>query len=86
MVELDAMSTVYLLTLETHDTKQMDAILMHGITKTIMAKANCLERTKIATTRDPALNQLQHKPSMVGHFKNLNLQNQYSITGNIVNT
>lgn len=86
MVELDTLSTVYLFTPETHDTKQMDAILVHGITKTILAKANCLERTKIATTRDPALNQLQHETSMVGHFKNLNLQNQYSITGNIAKT
>ena len=59
---------------------------MHGITNAILAKANRLERTKIATTRDPAVNQLQHKTSMVGHFKNLNLQNQYSITGNIVKT
>ena len=37
-----------------------DAIPVHQITNAIPATDNCLDRTRIATTADPTLNQLRH--------------------------
>lgn len=42
------------------NSKQMDVIPMHHITSNVPATENQLDRTKVATTADPALNQLRH--------------------------
>ena len=56
----DALSRVDPLSPEPWDAKQTDAIPAHQITNAIPATDNCLDRTTIATTADPTLNQLQH--------------------------
>ena len=56
----DALSRVNPLSPEPQDAKQMDTILVHQITNAIPATDNPLDRTRIATTADPALNQLRH--------------------------
>ena len=42
------------------DSKQMDVIPEHHITLTVPATDNRLDKTRVATTADPALNQLRH--------------------------
>ena len=44
---------------EPQDAKQMDAFPVHQITNAIPATGNRLDRTRIATTADPTLNQLR---------------------------
>ena len=56
----DALSRVDPLSPEPQDAKQMDAIPVHQITNAIPATNNRLDRTRIATTADPTLNQLRH--------------------------
>ena len=56
----DALSRVDLLSPEPQDAKQMDVIPVHQITNAIPATDNRLDRTRIATTADPTLNQLRH--------------------------
>ena len=56
----DALSKVDPLSPEPQDAKQMDAIPVHQITNAIPATDNRLDRTRIATTADPTLNQLRH--------------------------
>ena len=56
----DALSRVDPLSPEPQDAKQMDAIPVHQITNAIPATDNRLDRTRIATTADPTLNQLRH--------------------------
>ena len=56
----DALSRVDPLSPEPQDEKQMDAIPVHQITNAIPATDNRLDRTRIATTADPTLNQLRH--------------------------
>jgi len=56
----DTLSRVNPLSPEPQDAKQMDAILVHHITDAIPATANHLDRTRIATTADPTLNQPRH--------------------------
>ena len=42
------------------NSKQMDVMPMHHITSNVPATENQHDRTKVATTADPALNQLRH--------------------------
>ena len=56
----DALSRVDPLSPEPQDAKQMDTIPVHQITNAIPATDNRLDRTRIATTADPTLNQLRH--------------------------
>ena len=56
----DALSRVDPLSPEPRDTKQMDVIPVHHITNAIPATDSRLDRTRVATTTDPALNQLRH--------------------------
>ena len=56
----DALSRVDPLSPKPMDSKQMDMIPVHHITLTVPATDNWLDRTRIATTADPALNQLRH--------------------------
>jgi len=56
----DALNRVDPLSPEPQDAKQMDAIPVHQITNAIPATENPLDRTRIATTADPTLNQLRH--------------------------
>ena len=55
-----ALSRVYPLSPEPQDAKQMDAFPVHQSTNAIPATDNRLERTRIATTADPTLNQLRY--------------------------
>jgi len=54
----DALSRGDPLSPEPQDAKQMDAILVHKIIDAIPATDNRRDRTRIATTADPTLNQL----------------------------
>ena len=56
----DVLSRVDLLSPKPMDSKQMDVIPVHHITSTVPATDNRLDRTSVATTADPALNQLRH--------------------------
>ena len=56
----DAFSRVDPFSPETQDAKQIDPIPVHQITNAIPATDNRLDRTRIATTADPTLNQLRH--------------------------
>ena len=55
-----ALSRVDPLSPEPQDAKQMDTIPVHQITNAIPVTDNRLDRTRIATTADPTLNQLRH--------------------------
>ena len=56
----DVLSRVEPLSPKPMDSKQMDVIPVHHITSTVPAIYNRLDRTRVATTADPALNQLRH--------------------------
>ena len=56
----DALSRVDSLSPKPMDSKQMDVIAVHHITLTVPATDNRLDKTRVATTADPALNQLRH--------------------------
>ena len=56
----DALRRVDPLSPKPMDSKQVDVIPVHHITLTVPATDNRLDRTRIATTADPALNQLRH--------------------------
>ena len=56
----DALSRVDPLTPEPQDEKQTDVIPVHHITNAIPATDSRLDRTRVATTTDPALNQHRH--------------------------
>ena len=56
----DALSRVDPLSPKPMDSKQMDVIPVHHITSTVPATDNPLDRTRFATTADPALYQLRH--------------------------
>ena len=56
----DALSRVEPLSPKSIDTKQIDVIPVHQITSAVPATDNRLDRTRIATTADPALSQLRH--------------------------
>ena len=56
----DALRRVDPLSPKPMDSKQMDVIPAHHITSTLPATDNRLDRTRIATTADPALNHLRH--------------------------
>ena len=65
----DALSRVEPLNPEPQDAKQMNVIPVHHINDAIPATVRRLDRTRIATTTDPALNQLRHYNF---HLKNVN--------------
>ena len=56
----DVLSRVDTPSPEPQNVKQMDAIPVHQITNAIPATDNRLDRTRIAITADPTLNQLRH--------------------------
>ena len=56
----DVLSRVDPLSPKPMDAKQMDVIPVHHIISNVPATDNRLDRTRVATTADPALNQLRH--------------------------
>ena len=56
----DALSRVDPLSPKPMDTKQMDAVPVHQVTASVPATENRLDRTRVATSADPALSQLRH--------------------------
>ena len=56
----NALSRVDPLSPKPLDSKQMDVIPVHHITSTVPATENRLDRTRVATTVDPALHQLRN--------------------------
>ena len=56
----DALSRIAPLSPMPMDTQQLDVILAQQITSAVPATDNRLDRTRIATTADPALSQLRH--------------------------
>ncbi|PFX30005.1 Retrovirus-related Pol polyprotein [Stylophora pistillata] len=56
----DSLSRVDPISPKPMDSKQMDVIPVHHITSNVPATDNRLDRTRVATTADSALNQLRH--------------------------
>ncbi|PFX11924.1 Retrovirus-related Pol polyprotein [Stylophora pistillata] len=56
----DALSRVDPLSPKPMDSKQMDVIPVHHITSNVLTTDNRLDRTRVATTADSALNQIRH--------------------------
>lgn len=63
------------------DTKQIDVIPVQQFTSAVPATDNRLDRTRIATTADPALSQLRHHIFHGWPLQKQQLPEQGSTTG-----